>query len=298
VIKTSIIICTFNRFRLLINCIDSLLPQINPDIEIIVVDNQSSDDTAQVVKGYNSRCENIRYIYEPVTGLSHARNRGAKEAAGEWLLYIDDDALAFPDLIDRFKYICNNYDFDCFGGTHLGYFIDTKPKWLNAEFGTMKNPLHQIGKLTKPHLTGGLFAIKKSVLFNVGMFNINFGMKGHKIGYAEEDEIQNRLLESGYKLGFDPEFKIYHPVLQHKLELIWHLKSAYAHGRDGEKSRNEFDIATTIYLLSRSSAALFYKFPVCFIRSLIQKEYYWQNAVLDSFSPIFYRFGQIKSKMS
>jgi glycosyltransferase involved in cell wall biosynthesis len=273
-----------------------LISQIYTEDEVIVIDNKSTDDTHTLVKRYQERNSFIKYFYEPETGLSHARNRGAKEANREWLLFIDDDALAFPDLMERFKFICNNYDFDCFGGTHIGYFIDKKPKWLNAEFGTMKNPLDQIGYLNKPLLTGGLFAIKKSVLFDVGLFNIDLGMKGNVIGYAEEDEIQKRLLMRGFRLGFDPEFKIYHPVLKHKLALIWHLKSSFAHGRDGEKSRKEYNLADTIFLLLRSSAALIIKLPFYLLKGVAVKDYYWQNAVLDSIGPIFYRCGQVNSK--
>jgi len=293
----SIIICTYNRSSLLGKCLDSLIIQIYQQYEVIVIDNKSIDDTQVLVKRYQERNTFLKYFYEPKTGLSHARNRGAKESKGEWLLYIDDDAIALPNLLERFKFICNNYDFDCFGGTHMGYFIDPKPKWLNAEYGNMKNPLDQIGYLTKPLLTGGLFAIKKSVLFDIGLFNENLGMKGNNIGYAEEDEIQQRVLKLGYKLGFDPEFKIFHPVLRHKLKLMWHLKSAFAHGRDGEKTRNEYNLLDTILMLIKSSAALIIKLPFYLMKGLAQNNYYWQNAVLDSFSPIFYRWGQIKSKI-
>lgn len=293
----SIIICTYNRSFLLGKCLDSLIYQINTEDEVIVIDNKSSDDTHTVMKRYQERHTFLKYFNEPKTGLSHARNRGAKEARGDWLLYIDDDAVAFPNLMERFKFICNNYDFDCFGGTHIGYFIDKKPKWLNAEFGNMKNPLNQMGYLTKPLLTGGLFAIKKSVLFDVGLFKIDLGMKGNVIGYAEEDEIQKKLLNKGFILGFDPEFKIHHPVLKHKLALMWHLRSAFAHGRDGEKSRNEYQLWSTILLLLKSTVALLMKLPIYLFKTLLKENYYWQNAVLDSFSPIFYRWGQVKSKL-
>ena len=100
----------------------------------------------------------------------------------------------------------------------------------------------------------------------------------------------------GFILGFDPEFKIYHPVLRHKLALMWHLKSAFAHGRDGEKSRNEYQLWSTILLLLKSTVALIIKLPIYLFKTVLKENYYWQNAVLDSFSPIFYRWGQVKSK--
>jgi glycosyltransferase involved in cell wall biosynthesis len=92
--QISAIICTHNRDAYLGAAIDSLLAQsFAGEFEVIVVDNASTDRTREVV---NDRLPHPRlhYIYEPVIGLSVARNTGATTARSPILAYLDDDAVA------------------------------------------------------------------------------------------------------------------------------------------------------------------------------------------------------------
>ncbi|MBX2864275.1 MAG: glycosyltransferase family 2 protein, partial [Leptolyngbyaceae cyanobacterium MAG.088] len=91
-LSISAIICTHNRDQYLGAAIDSLLAQTLHDIEIIVVDNGSTDSTAEVVQPRLSDSR-LRYVYEPTLGLSMARNKGANTANGDILAYLDDDAV-------------------------------------------------------------------------------------------------------------------------------------------------------------------------------------------------------------
>ena len=91
----SAIICTYNREQYLGLAIDSLLQQDFAEFEVIVVDNASTDGTRQVVEARLPHAK-LRYIYEPITGLSVARNTGAKIAQSSILAYLDDDAIATP----------------------------------------------------------------------------------------------------------------------------------------------------------------------------------------------------------
>lgn len=89
------IICTHNRDSYLGAAIDSLLAQDYDDFEILVVDNGSTDRTKEII---DSRLPHprLKYVYEPVLGLSVARNTGAKETTSPILAYLDDDAEASP----------------------------------------------------------------------------------------------------------------------------------------------------------------------------------------------------------
>ena len=80
----SVIVCTYNRCDLLTGCLQSLGDQrLSPArFEVVVVDNNSTDDTAAVVEHHQARLANLRYVFEPIQGLSHARNRGAAAAVG------------------------------------------------------------------------------------------------------------------------------------------------------------------------------------------------------------------------
>jgi len=96
--KVSVIIPTYNRAGKVGKAIESVLAQTMADLEVIVVDDGSSDGTAQMVgKTYGDR---IRYFEQPNQGQSTARNRGLQEARGEWIAFLDSDDLWEKDKLE------------------------------------------------------------------------------------------------------------------------------------------------------------------------------------------------------
>ncbi|MFH1754161.1 MAG: glycosyltransferase family A protein, partial [Candidatus Latescibacterota bacterium] len=102
-VKLSVIVCTYNRSPLLVSCLDSLVNQTLPvtNFEIVLVNNNSTDDTQAIAERYAGGHGNIRVINELKQGLSHARNRGWQEAKGKYVAYIDDDAKTLSDWAGR-----------------------------------------------------------------------------------------------------------------------------------------------------------------------------------------------------
>ena len=86
--KISIIIPTYNYAQYICEAIESVLNQTYKDFEIIVVDDGSTDNTKEVIKPYLNK---IKYIYQQNSGPSAARNRGIKEAKGEYIAFLDAD---------------------------------------------------------------------------------------------------------------------------------------------------------------------------------------------------------------
>ena len=95
--KVSVIIPTYNYGRFVCHAVESVLAQTWPNIEVIVIDDGSTDDTADRLKPY---ADKIRYIYQPNRGLSNARNEGIREAAGEYVAFLDADDLWTPQKIE------------------------------------------------------------------------------------------------------------------------------------------------------------------------------------------------------
>jgi glycosyltransferase involved in cell wall biosynthesis len=121
----SVIIPTFNRSKLVVNAIQSVLCQTYRDYEIIVVDDGSTDDTAEAIKPYMDR---IRYVYQPNLGASGAQNRGVQLARGKWISILASDDLWLPTKLEAqlkvvailgkdFGACFTNCDF--FGNTHV-----------------------------------------------------------------------------------------------------------------------------------------------------------------------------------
>jgi len=90
----SVIVPTYNRASLIEKTLESLLVQTHPPHEIIVVDDGSTDDTAQVVARFSPQ---VRYVLQENGGVSRARNHGASLASGEWLAFVDSDDVWHPD---------------------------------------------------------------------------------------------------------------------------------------------------------------------------------------------------------
>lgn len=90
----SVIIAVYNGAATIRRAIDSVLAQTYAPSQLIVVDDGSSDGTAEAVRSYGDR---VRYIYHANAGVSAARNRGAEVASGDWLAFLDADDVYYPD---------------------------------------------------------------------------------------------------------------------------------------------------------------------------------------------------------
>jgi len=94
----SVIIPTYNRSGFVKEAVNSVLAQKNVSVEVIVVDDGSTDATAEVLESFGA---SIRRVYQPRAGVSAARNRGIRMAESEWLAFLDSDDLWLPRKLER-----------------------------------------------------------------------------------------------------------------------------------------------------------------------------------------------------
>jgi glycosyltransferase involved in cell wall biosynthesis len=258
--------------------------------EVIVIDNASTDNTKDIVQKFSG----ISYLYEPNPGLSIARNLGFSVASGEWIGYLDDDAMAHSNLLDRAQWIIENYDFDAFGGVYYPWYKYGRPKWLPTNFGS-KVPLRSdIGVISDGFLSGNIMFFRKKVLAACGGFSTNLGMT-EQIGYGEDDDVQVRLRAMGFKIGFDPKLAIDHCVMPHKLKLYWHLKSEYAKFRDRQSFLKQYSKVASLLGLIKSALGVGIKIPLGLVKLIFSRNYYWQHIVLDAGIPVARRLGVIRA---
>ena len=93
----SVIIPLYNKENAVANCLESITKHIDYDVEIIVIDDGSTDNSAQIVKSFQD--ERIKYFRKPNGGVSSARNLGLEYAKGDWIIYIDADDYFLPDAL-------------------------------------------------------------------------------------------------------------------------------------------------------------------------------------------------------
>lgn len=96
--KVSVVIPTYNSARYVTQAVDSVLNQTYTDFEILVVDDGSTDETAEVMRRYEPR---VRYIRQSNGGVALARNRGIEEASGQYIAFLDADDTWFADKLER-----------------------------------------------------------------------------------------------------------------------------------------------------------------------------------------------------
>lgn len=96
--KVSVIIPSFNNATYLAESLESALGQTYKDLEVILVDDGSTDNTQEVVKPYAGR---VRYLYQENQGPAAARNRGIREASGEFIAFLDADDIWKSNKIEK-----------------------------------------------------------------------------------------------------------------------------------------------------------------------------------------------------
>lgn len=235
--ELSIIVCTYNRRALLERCLTSLTTQNNiakSQFEIIVVNNNSRDDTAATVERLALDNLNLRQILETQQGLSYARNRGAFEARGRYLIYLDDDATVAENYLKNILHILKTFKPIILGGPVYPYYLTTKPAWFKDSY-EIRKWAEQSGFSTTCRISGGNFIIEKQALLDLGGFDVQLGMKGSQIGLGEEalvlDTYRARTPETEQRVYYALECSIQHYVSPEKMTLRYFLTRSYAYGQ-------------------------------------------------------------------
>ena len=97
-VGVSVVIPAYNYGRFVSRAVDSVLSQTFPNREVIVVDDGSTDNTAEIIAKYGDR---VRYVYQKNAGLSAARNTGIREARFEYVAFLDADDEWLPNMLER-----------------------------------------------------------------------------------------------------------------------------------------------------------------------------------------------------
>ena len=166
----SIILCTYNRAKLLPHAIRSVIKQTQKDWELIIIDDGSNDNTYNIVNKFLRQDSRIVYFYQNNQGLAKARNRGLAIATGAFICFVDsDDELTSHHLEKRLRYMERHSSVDLIhGGMKL---IGPKEKHYVADITSPGKKIH----LTKCHV-GGTFFFRRKILKKVKGFKpISFG---------------------------------------------------------------------------------------------------------------------------
>ena len=234
----TVIVCTLNQADYLRKALGSLYGQTLPreEYEVIVVDNGSTDPTRQTAESFREM-GNLHYLFDPVPGLSRARNTGWRKARGEIVAYLDDDALASPDWLEAIR---DRYEMfrprpASVGGRILPIWEAEKPSWLTRELE------HHLSILDWRHppmvldedrfyLAGSNVSYRRAVLQESGGFPISLGRRGRCLRSNEELWMQSFLRSRGYAVWYDPAIVVHHHIKARRLTPSWFYERFFWQG--------------------------------------------------------------------
>lgn len=269
----SLVITTYNRAALLGKALESVARSKidNPlQVEVVVIDNNSTDHTREAVDGVRAHGFpfELRYVLEQHQGLSHARNRGAHEASGTYVAYMDDDQLIDEHYLSRIEGVFQRTQATCAGGPVLYYNKSELPYWVSPLLeNTGQTWYGDKVKVLGPAdgmLQGGNMVFNRGELIRIGGYDTKLGRAGDSLMAGEEDDLQNRLHAANKTVVYDPGLVQYHYLAPVRLtKRYWR--------------RHKFDYGRTLYRLRLSKGGipagpLLFGTPRWFWRSLLMTD--------------------------
>lgn len=224
----SIIICTYNRDKYIGPLLESIAKNDYPknDYEILLVDNNCTDNTRSVCENFVKSHPDIifRYVIETEQGLSAARNKGIKEAKGEIIIYVDDDALVDTNYIRSFaEHFIAHPETMAAGGPIEPLYETEEPLWMSPYTKALLTGWMNYGDYVREYPQGrypggGNAAYRKKVFDKIGLFNTELGRKGSALLASEEKDIFDKMHSLGMKIEYLPTPILHHIIPQVKLE--------------------------------------------------------------------------------
>ncbi len=209
----SIIIPAYNAEATLGVCLEACLAQTYPDVEVIVVDDGSTDATPRIAQGFP-----VHYIRQENRGPAAARNHGAAEAKGSILAYTDADCVPEPEWIERLA-----AGFAEGVGAVGGTYALTSPEKALARMVHEEIAARHARFAQEVDFLGSFnVAYRKEVFEAVGGFDETFTMAS-----GEDNDLAYRIYDKGYKLRFVPEARVAH---FHPTRLWPYLRTQLWHG--------------------------------------------------------------------
>jgi glycosyltransferase involved in cell wall biosynthesis len=237
----SVIVCTYNRAASLETMLASLREtDLDPAIswELLVVDNNSSDETRKVVeRATDGFPAPVRYLFEGRQGLSYARNLGISEARGDCLLFTDDDVVVHPGWVQDIVAGFTSHDCLGIGGKIEAVWDQLRPAWYSNN-----GPYRLIGAIIEYDFgeairdvasppIGANMAFRRDAFTRYGLFRTDLGVSGEGRISGEDTDFSRRLLRGGERILYLPTAIIYHPVEPVRLQKSYFERWYYNYGR-------------------------------------------------------------------
>jgi glycosyltransferase involved in cell wall biosynthesis len=218
-----------------------------------VVDNCSTDDTSNVVAGFAATSAlATRYVYEGRAGSSYARNRAIAEARGDYILFIDDDAIAEPDWAAEMLAEMGRRQLDVACGMVLPQWCQEPPRWLGPRLYVrlaVHDPQLAAASIAELDKMNNYFSanvgFRRSALDTFGNFRQDLGVVGSNPMSGEDTELFARILAGGGAVGLAPRARVHHVISPERMRRSYLRRKSHAFGYGsaiaGGRTHNHLD---------------------------------------------------------
>jgi glycosyltransferase involved in cell wall biosynthesis len=238
----SVIICTWNRSKMLAVALTSLEACIVPpavEWEVLVVDNNSTDDTRSICESFvEKKPGRFRYLFEAKQGKTFALNAGIQHARGEILALTDDDVTVDPLWVAQVYEMFQRYDCAAVGGRIIPVWKCEKPSWIEFD-GPFRHPAYggivNFDKGDAPCLltataVGANMGLRRTIFEKYGAYRTDLNSTKDLLR-GEDTEYCLRLLHAEERLMYAPQAIVYHPVEEYRTKRSYIQSMAFHYGR-------------------------------------------------------------------
>ena len=229
----SVVVATRDRARFLARCLDSLAAAglAGDRHELVVVDNGSTDATPRILdRETRSGRFRLRVVREPLPGLARARNAGVTNAAGDFLVFLDDDGRVARRWLAAFERLLLRARQPIVQGRILPRFAAPPPKWLTRAMWPRLGQVDQ-GGLSGPlqsKMHGGNLGVARRVFDAVGLFREDLGLGASGLG--EDTEFAGRARGAGFSPTYAPDALMLHCIPRDRVTRVAFLRRYFRSG--------------------------------------------------------------------
>lgn len=247
--SVTVAVCSRNRGRALQRAVESILGSdavagidASIAVDVLVVDNGSTDDTAERMHRLAARDARVRYVHEPVAGISVARNRALHEAQSDIVIFVDDDETVCPGFVAAHLDVYTTQPTcSAVGGAMDLYFDDGEPRWVSpalmglySSYPVVEGALHRVA--TDELLPfGGNLSLRIADANACGGFSTTLGRVGKSLISGEETALLEAMRASGFEIWVTGAARIRHHIPTERARVMWVLRRSFAQGRTEQR---------------------------------------------------------------
>jgi glycosyltransferase involved in cell wall biosynthesis len=236
-----IVVATYNRAPFLRMLLESLLRAPMPhdlSVNVIVIDNDSSDDTPAVIAGCAAAfAGRLRHAVERRAGKSHALNTGVAMGSAELVAFLDDDELVSPGWYDAVATAFADPTVDFISGRCTGRWPAPAPTWLPRDYPAVVGVIEGGPRVREFHtdyqgtLSGGNSVVRRAMLSRVTPFSPDLGpRRDRRLLCCEDEELYLRLIEAGARGLYVPSLLVEHFVHADRMSRRYHRRWCFWRG--------------------------------------------------------------------